>query len=90
VQVDRQCERWRAMQAYDTLMNPKARTAYNAQLEVALKDEEDGFTGVLLPMVLHNTILLITSVSCCLVHPHHCVKVVSIMSSARHVYRGRP
>ena len=29
-------------------MNAKARKAYDAQLEVALKDDEDGFTGALL------------------------------------------
>lgn len=33
------------VQAYDTLMNANARRAYDAQLEVALRDEEDGYTG---------------------------------------------
>jgi DnaJ domain len=33
------------MQAYDTLMNARARKAYDTQLEVALQDDEDGFTG---------------------------------------------
>lgn len=28
-------------------MNSKARKAYDAQLEVALKDDEDGYTGTL-------------------------------------------
>lgn len=32
-------------EAYNTLSKPKARKAYDQQLEVALKDHEDGYTG---------------------------------------------
>lgn len=32
-------------EAYDTLMDGNARAAYNAQLEVALADEKDTYTG---------------------------------------------
>ena len=42
------CSKECMLQAYDTLMNSKARKAYDAQLEVALKDDEDGFLGALL------------------------------------------
>lgn len=39
------------MQAYNTLSKPRARQAYDKQLEVALKDHEDGYTGADLPSV---------------------------------------
>jgi curved DNA-binding protein CbpA len=32
-------------EAYETLMDESARAAYNAQLETALADEDDGYTG---------------------------------------------
>jgi DnaJ-class molecular chaperone len=32
-------------EAYETLMDEGARAAYNAQLETALADEDDGYTG---------------------------------------------
>ena len=36
------------MQAYSTLSNPVARLKYNAQLEQALQDEQDDYTGWLM------------------------------------------
>ena len=33
------------MQAYEVLMDPEQRQLYNADLDRALADEDDGFTG---------------------------------------------
>ena len=35
------------LQAYSTLSNPVSRLKYNAQLEQALQDEEDDYSGQL-------------------------------------------
>lgn len=37
----------RLLQAYSTLSNPLSRLKYNAQLEQALLDEEDDYSGQL-------------------------------------------
>jgi len=39
------CAHVATVQAYTTLSNPMARLKYNAQLEQALQDEEDDYTG---------------------------------------------
>ena len=38
-------EQARAPQAYEVLSSPQLRAAYNEQLEVALQDDSDGYTG---------------------------------------------
>lgn len=38
------CWLW-LMQAYEVLSNPMKRQKYNAELEEALADEDDGYTG---------------------------------------------
>lgn len=40
-------EHARSLQAYSTLSNPMSRLKYNAQLEQALLDEEDDYSGQL-------------------------------------------
>lgn len=40
-------EHARVLQAYSTLSNPVSRLKYNAQLEQALLDEEDDYSGQL-------------------------------------------
>lgn len=42
-------------EAYEVLMDPESRTAYNAELDAALADEDDGYTGEPLSKWMANT-----------------------------------
>ncbi|KAL4422817.1 hypothetical protein ABPG75_009014 [Micractinium tetrahymenae] len=42
-------------EAYEVLMDPEQRTAYNAELDAALADEDDGYTGEALSKWCANT-----------------------------------
>lgn len=46
------------MQAYEVLSTPSLRAAYNEQLEVALQDDSDGFTGTFTPPPPHHAHVL--------------------------------
>ena len=37
--------RWLPLQAYNVLSDPMSRLKYNAQLDQALQDQEDDYTG---------------------------------------------
>lgn len=43
-------------QAYAVLSDPDTRSQYNVQLEQALADEDDSFTGAALPPAVHHVI----------------------------------